>query len=197
MTGAWLETEEDVIESRAQLRNRMSSLLEEGEISGERHDEVLRALAAGTTGVQEIMIDTEDVVFLSTEETVEENLRRVSETPHTRYPLIGSDPGEVEGIVYVPSVVDRIEGLQAGETTFGEIAAPPMTVSPETSVSDAIDRFQAEGQELALVVSDGEIVGLVTATDAFEAVMGELEDPLDGEGQSTGGSIQVGQGEPT
>ena len=27
--------------------------------------------------------------------------------------------------------------------------------------------------------SDGEVVGLVTATDAFEAVMGEPEDPLD------------------
>jgi CBS domain containing-hemolysin-like protein len=56
-----------------------------------------------------------------------------------------------------------------------------MTVSADTSVSDAIDRFQAERQELALVLADGEIVGLLTATDALEAVMGELEDPLDGQ----------------
>jgi IMP dehydrogenase len=57
-----------------------------------------------------------------------------------------------------------------------------MTLSPEVSVSDAYDQFQAQAQELALVVEDGTVVGLVTATDALEAVMGQLEDPLDADG---------------
>ena len=179
MTGAWLEAEEDAIESRAQLRNRLSSLLERGELSGERAEEVLGALEAGTTEVREVMVPESDVVFLSTDASIEENLRRVSETSHTRYPLVGEDPEAVEGIVYVPSIVDRIEELQSDEVTFEEIAAPPMTVSADTSISDAIDQFQAERQELALVLSEGDVVGLLTATDALEAVMGDLEDPLD------------------
>jgi len=54
-----------------------------------------------------------------------------------------------------------------------------MAISAMTSVSDAFDQFQAESQELALVIEDGEVVGLITATDAMEAVMGQLEDPLD------------------
>lgn len=77
-----------------------------------------------------------------------------------------------------------------------------MTLSPETDISDAIDRFQAANQELALVLADGEdsadnedrgsspsssrtqtddgtVVGRVTVTDRFEAVLGEIEDPLD------------------
>ncbi len=33
--------------------------------------------------------------------------------------------------------------------------------------------------ELALVYEDETVVGLLTATDALEAVMGEIEDPLD------------------
>jgi CBS domain containing-hemolysin-like protein len=178
MSGAWLETEEDAIESRAQLRTRLSSLLERGELSAERHDEVLNALEAGTTEVREVMVDEADITFLSTDAPPAENLRRVADTPHTRYPLLGPD-GEFVGIVYVPSVVDRVEALKRGETTFAALAASPMTVSADTSVSDAIDRFQAERQELALVMADGEVVGLLTATDALEAVMGELEDPLD------------------
>jgi len=179
MSGAWLEAEEDAIESRAQLRTRLSSLLERGELSSERHDEVLSALAAGTTEVREVMVDRPEITFLSTALSVEENLRRVSETPHTRYPLVGPDAEEFVGVVYVPSVVDQIDALRAGDATFAGIAAPPMTVSADTSVSDAFDRFQAENQELALVLSDGEIVGLLTATDTLETVMGELEDPLD------------------
>jgi len=179
MTGAWLEAEADAIETRAQLRNRLSSLLERGELSGERHDEVVQALEAGTTEVREVLVDRADVVALSTAASVEENLDRVAETPHTRYPLVGDSVEDVVGIVYVPSVIDHVDGLRDGSVSFEEIAAPPMTISADTTVSDAIDRFQAERQELAVVLEDGDVVGLVTATDGLEAVMGDLEDPLD------------------
>ena len=54
-----------------------------------------------------------------------------------------------------------------------------MTLSPETSVSDAIDQFQVENQELAFVFDEGEVVGMVTVTDLLESITGELGDPLD------------------
>lgn len=54
-----------------------------------------------------------------------------------------------------------------------------MTLSPDTDVSDAIDQFQTERQELALVIEDGEVVGLVTITDLLETIIGDIEDPLD------------------
>jgi CBS domain containing-hemolysin-like protein len=66
-----------------------------------------------------------------------------------------------------------------GEMDIEDIAASPMTLPADEEVSDAIDRFQTENQELALVTENGEVVGLLTATDAFEEVMGELEDPMD------------------
>ena len=182
MTGAWLETEQDVIESRADLRNRMDSLLTEGDLDEERHEEVLGALAVGRMTVADVMVDREEVVFLSTEIPLSENLDRLSGSLHNRYPLIGDDPDDFRGIVYVSAALNRIDDLRSGDTTLEELAAPPMTVSTDISVSDVIDRFQTESQELALVVSDEEVVGLVTATDAMEAVVGELEDPLDEDG---------------
>ncbi len=179
MTGAWLEAEEDVIESRAQLRNRLDSLLEQGDLSEERHEEIVGALDAGQIAVEDVMVDADDVVFLSTGADAAENVDRMVGSPHTRYPLIGDSPDEFEGVVYVPAVIDHLDAIRSGEMDLADVAAPPMTLSPSTSVSDAIDQFQAENQELALVVGDGEVLGLVTATDAFEAIMGELEDPLD------------------
>ncbi|MFB6126561.1 MAG: CNNM domain-containing protein [Halolamina sp.] len=179
MTGAWLETSEEAIETRAQLRTRLDSLLDRGDLSEERHEEVLSALRVGETPVAEEMVDRDDVVFLSTAAAVETNLGRLTSNPHTRYPLVGDDPEEFVGVVYVPAVVDHVDDLRAGECTLADLAAPPMTLSPDTTVSDAVDQFQAENQELALVLSEGKVVGLLTATDAFEAVMGEMEDPLD------------------
>jgi CBS domain containing-hemolysin-like protein len=179
MTGAWLETEEDVIESRAQLRNRVENVLERGELSDERLTEVVNALEAGTTTVEEVMVDADDIVYLSTALSTEENVEKMTHSPHTRYPLVEEDASDFRGIVYVPAFVNRMDELRSGDVTFEEIAAPPMTLSPNTTVSDAIDQFQAERQELALVVTEGDVVGLLTGTDAFEAVMGQLEDPLD------------------
>jgi CBS domain containing-hemolysin-like protein len=179
MTGAWLETEEDVLESRAQLRNRVGSLLEEGDVSEERREEVLNALEVGELPVEEILVPAEDVVALSTTASVDENIDRIRHTPHTRFPLVGEELTDFRGIVYAPSIVDHFDDLRSGSVTFADIAAPPVTMAPETTVSDAFDQFQTEGQELALVLRDGEVVGLLTATDALEAVMGQLEDPLD------------------
>ncbi|WP_254273104.1 hemolysin family protein [Haloarcula marina] len=182
MTGAWLETEEDVIESRADLRNKLGNVLEEGDLPEERREEVLAALHVGDQQVRDVMVPIEDVVALSTTDDEETNARRVAETPHTRYPLVGEDFETFLGIVYVPELVrERGEGALLDGVDLEAVAAPPMTVTADTSVSDAIDRFQAERQELALVVADGEVVGLVTVTDAFEAVVGDIQDPMDAE----------------
>ncbi|WP_101297121.1 CNNM domain-containing protein [Halegenticoccus soli] len=181
MTQAWLETEEEVIENRAQLRNRIDSILGRGDLSEERREEVLSALTVGERPVSEIAVGIDDVTALSTARSPGENLDRIARTRYTRYPLVGDGYDDFVGIVYVPAIVDRIEELREGTVDFADLAAPPMTIEADTDVSDAIDQFQAEGQELALVLSDDEVVGLLTATDALEAVMGQIEDPLDRE----------------
>ncbi|MFW6317418.1 MAG: CNNM domain-containing protein [Halorubrum sp.] len=182
MTGAWLEAETDRVESRADLRTRLGSLLSRSDLSAERREEVLNALAIGETAVTEVMTPREEVVSLSTSESVAENLGRIGGSPHTRFRLVGgdlADPDDFLGIVYVPSVVDRVDALRDGAAEFADLTAPPMTLRSDVRVSDAVDRFQEASQELALVVDDGRVAGLITATDALEAVVGEIEDPLD------------------
>ncbi|MFC6756927.1 MULTISPECIES: hemolysin family protein [Haloarcula] len=184
MSGAWLETEEDVIESRADLRNELHATLAAGDLSEERREEVLAALDADDQQVRDVMVPAEDVVALSTAESDAENARKVAETPHTRYPLIGTDSDDLLGIVYVPELLRAAtEAAGEGDLLAGvdleAVAAPPMTISADTSVSDAIDRFQAESQELAVVLAEGEVVGLLTVTDALEAVVGDIRDPMD------------------
>ncbi|WP_247004626.1 CNNM domain-containing protein [Halosolutus gelatinilyticus] len=182
MTGAWLEAEADVIESRADLRHRLGEVLEKGAVSEDRRDEVLNALEIGERPVREVMVPPEDVIALSTEVPAEENLRRMEAQPQTRYPLVGEGLSDFRGIVYVPSLLERrgfLDDEDDGRIDFEAAAVPPMTLSPDTDVSDAIDQFQAEHQELALVIEDGAVVGLVTITDLLESIVGDVEDPID------------------
>ncbi len=179
MTGAWLEAGEEAIETRAELRARLGSVLSEGDLSTERREEVMNALQIGNQTVREVMVDDEDIVALSTTAGSAENFRRMAEHPHTRYPLVGEALSEFVGIVYVPVLTQHREELAEETMDFAELAASPMTLSPDATVSDAIDQFQVENQELALVFEDGEVVGMVTVTDLLESITGEIEDPMD------------------
>ncbi|EMA53688.1 MULTISPECIES: CNNM domain-containing protein [Halococcus] len=178
MTGAWLESEVDVIEGRADLHRKLGSVLDEGDLPEERYEEVMNALAVGEMPISNVMVDREDIAALSTANTPEANLAVVEDSPHLRFPLFGGD-GNLLGIVYLATLTNRFEEFRDGDVAIADLATEPMTLPVDEEVSDAVDRFQEENQELALVLDGEEIVGLLTATDAFEEVMGELEDPLD------------------
>ena len=128
-----------------------------------------------------MMVDAASVVALSVTEPLAVNLQRMREHPHSRFPLVGDSLADYRGVVYSPAVLRDQPALEAGGTTLADVAAEPMRVDATLPVSELIDRFQAEGQELALVFESEAVVGLVTVTDAVEAITGEVTDPLDAE----------------
>ena len=196
MTGAWLESDDDDedVEGRADLHRHIESVLDESDLAGERREEVLNALVAGDMSIRGVMVPREEVVAFSTENTPAENLAILEDHSHSRYPVVGEDLDEFVGVVYLPTIASRYDDLANGAVSIEDLAAPPMTLPADEEVSDAIDRFQAENQELALVEADGEVVGLFTATDAFEEVMGELDDPFD---EAERRDRRRGRGSPT
>ncbi|WP_339105887.1 hemolysin family protein [Haloterrigena salinisoli] len=179
MTGAWLESDGEDIEGRADLHRQLESILDDNEIPEERRQEVMNALVVEEIPIRDIMVPREEIATLSTNNTPEENLAVVEEHPHLRYPLVGEDIDDFRGVVYLATVTNQFEAFKNGDIDIEELAESPMTLPADEVISDAIDRFQTENQELAFVTEEGRVVGLLTATDAFEEVMGELEDPID------------------
>lgn len=179
---SWLEAEEDEgpITSYLELRQRLRGLLSRGEqLDGERRREVLRALEIQDIPVREVMVPREQVKALSTERPLEENLRTVADLRYLRFPLVGEDLDDVRGTVYLTSVFAALDELRSGRSTLAEIAVEPVRVDADLPVSEAIDRFQAERQELAFVTEGGRVAGILTSTDALETIAGELRDPYD------------------
>jgi CBS domain containing-hemolysin-like protein len=178
LTRSWTE-DEGKDQPITDLRGQIGELLARGELSEERREEVLNALEIGQITTREIMVNRDSIRAVSTERSLEENLEAMGQSGFSRFPLIGESLDEYRGIIYVPGILSSLDGIKAGEITLEDLAFEVMTVSPELSVSDLVDRFQEEGHELALVVEDERVVGLVTTTDASEAIIGELRDPYD------------------
>lgn len=181
MTRSWTEAgaEADEATTLGDLRRQMGELLSRGALTEERRQEVMNALEIGSTPVREIMVPREEAAVLTLDRSVEENLSEIGRSRYVRYPLCETGGGDVVGTVYVPSLFEHLEALRSGETSLRAIAADPVFVGEDRPVSQVIDLLQEVGQELALVRDDERVVGMVTITDAFEAIAGDVEDPLD------------------
>ena len=179
---SWTETEEggtEEVGSRTELKQRMASLMQAQGIPAERRQEIVNAFTIGDRPIEEIMIPRDRVISLSTQHTLEENLQIASEHVHSRFPLTNGSLDDVVGTIYAASLLRDWDALRSGEKTLRDLAAEPVTVPAESSISRLIDYLQEREQELALVDDDDAIVGLITITDAFEAIAGEVNDPLD------------------
>ena len=191
---SWAEEEVESEEpaDRATVRRQMGDRLAGLGLSEDRREEVMAALDIDRVPVGDVMIPGEDVVALRVDEPSEQARERAAEHPHTRFPLVGDSLEDFRGVVYVPAVLRDLDALASGELELSDVAADPLTLSAGTAVSEAIDRFQDAGAELALVTAGapgddvGEVVGLVTATDLLEVISGEMEDPLDEETPAAG-----------
>jgi CBS domain containing-hemolysin-like protein len=179
---SWTEAEEASEEpspaSVSAVRREIGEVLSRANLSRERTNEILRAVEIEEIPARRIMVPWPDAVALSTAADLHETLQRMRTHPHDRYPLLG-DERDVVGVLYMTRVFRHLPELERGDTTLVDIAEPPVWVDPDLPVSDLIDRLQQEQQELALVREGDRLRGLVTATDAFEAIAGELEDPED------------------
>ncbi len=179
---SWTDEErptEETLASISAVRREIGQVLSRANLSRERQGEILRAVDIEQIPVRAIMVPRSEVVALSTSDGLSETLRRMRAHPYDRYPLLDAGWENVFGTLYMKTVFRHLPELRRGETSLTDLAEPVVWVEPELPVSDLIDRLQKKQQEIAIVWDEGHVRGLVTSTDAFEAIAGELEDPRD------------------
>ncbi len=126
---------------------------------------------------RQVMVPRGDVVYLSTERPLEENLRIAREGRHTRFPLVrGDDLDKVIGMVH-------IKDLFRAEGNLGSIedACRKIPMVPETLKLDRLlRRMRAEKIHLAAVLDEyGGVSGIVTLENVIEEIVGSIEDEFD------------------
>lgn len=121
--------------------------------------------------VSAVMVPQYQVVMLSADDTrkTAEPLLRLSRV--SRLPVHAADKRQVIGVVHVLDI------LTAGnERTARDLMRPPIEISPQTRVVDALSRLQREFRRMAIVVdSKGRCLGIVTVKDLVEEIVGELK----------------------
>jgi CBS domain containing-hemolysin-like protein len=150
-----------------------------------------RSLELGDVLVREIMTPRQKIFSLPSNMPLEEACARMFSRNHSRIPVYDETRG-VEHIVGAVYARDLARLFFQRATASSPTAAPPAAmhlaqimhealVVPESkSALELLRDFKQNRRHLAIVVDEfGSTVGLVTAEDAIEQLVGELEDEFD------------------
>lgn len=169
-------TEEDI-------RGLLREGARHGVLERAEHDIMERLLRLTDRPLGVIMTHRSRVDWIDIEAPEAEIMARMLESPHTRYPVCRGDFAEVLGVL-------RAKDALAAKLRQGslDIAAhmSPAQFLPETMRGiDLLSRFKAAPRlHLAVVVDEyGDVVGVVTAADVFEDMVGDLPG-LSGSGEA-------------
>jgi magnesium and cobalt exporter, CNNM family len=150
--------------------------------------------AAGNRTVAEVMVPRTEVTFLEASLTVSRALKVVSDSPHSRYPVVGQGQDDVRGFVHLRDLL--LDGRRHRGRTVGDAAREIKRLPGSKNVLAALSEMRREGYHLAIVVDEyGGTDGIVTLEDLIEEVIGEIRDEYDvastGPARMRGGVVEV------
>ena len=138
-----------------------------------------KAIRLGDITVKEIMIPKVDMVTIQVKENTDEIIKKIIDSGHSRYPVLGEERNEVAGILLAKDILPK---LFKGSSDFDiNEMLRDTNVVPETKKADSLlEEFKQDRSHLAVVIDEyGEICGLITIEDILEELVGEIEDEHD------------------
>jgi putative hemolysin len=165
--GAALITEEEI-----------HALLDEGSQAGviekAEHQMVRNVFRLDERQIGSLMVPRADILWLDADRSLEENLKRIAESDHSRFPVCRGGLGDILGIISAKQIVRQ--SLLGEPLDIEREVVPPTYVPESLSGMELLDHFRVSRTQMAFVVDEyGEIQGLVTLQDVLEAVTGEFE----------------------
>jgi putative hemolysin len=153
------------------------ALLEEGSEAGiieqHEHEMVRNVFRLDDRQLGSLMVPRSDIIYLDTALPVQENMGRVAESEHSRFPVCHGTLQSLLGVVNAKQLLAQT--IKGGITNLADHLQPCVFVPETLTGMELLDHFRTSGTQMVFVVDEyGEIQGLVTLQDMLEAVTGEF-----------------------
>jgi putative hemolysin len=167
---------------------------EEGIFEPDEAALVRQVIEFGDTVVKEIMTPRVKMEFVEKNLTINEFHELVADLKYSRFPVYEDKIDNVLGVVHIKSSIGR-KGEFDGDSGIQDIMGQPYFVPESKKVSSLLRDFQAQKQQLAIVVDEyGGTAGLITLEDVLEEIVGDIEDEHDIEENQQGDIVETPDG---
>ena len=166
---------------REELKELINDSFAKGILDGEAVAMIDGALAVSEMQVRDAMVPRSHMIVISLETTMEEFLPTVLESGHSRFPVIGEDRDEVEGILLAKDLL-RFYAEENGPFDLKALLRPAVVIPESKRLNMLLRDFRASRNHMAIVVDEyGGVSGLITIEDVLEEIVGEIDDEHDEE----------------
>jgi putative hemolysin len=136
------------------------------------------AIEIGERRLRDVLVPRRDVVAIPADASVAEAIGMLVGTTHGRAPVYRGDLDNVVGLV-------TLQDLVGAEGPVASRVRPVVALPESIGVLDALRRFQAEREQLAIVLNEyGGTEGIITLEDLLEELVGEIYDEFDPDSQA-------------
>ncbi|QZT61031.1 hemolysin family protein [Mycolicibacterium austroafricanum] len=157
------------------LEHIVAASREAGEIPAELSALLDRILDFPTSTAEHAMIPRSRVDTVPAGESISSVLQRMS-TGHTRYPVTGSSPDDIVGVVELHDLLGPVPATD----TAGAHCRSAVVVPETLPLPNVVRELQRAGAEMAIVIDEyGGFAGIVTIEDLAEEMVGEIDDEHD------------------
>ncbi len=125
--------------------------------------------------VEDIMTPRNEIVGIDLELPIEEIIRQIKASPHTRLPVYKKSIDRVIGFLHLRKILMVVNNEDFDKQTIINQLIKPSFIPESTPVHKQIHRFKIEKIRIGLVVDEyGDVEGLVTLDDLLQEIVGEL-----------------------
>ncbi len=130
--------------------------------------------------VRDIMIPRGQMKVVESDMPLEEILKEVIESGHSRFPVINEDKDNVVGVLLAKDLL-RFSGSGSQKQFKLDDIMRSATFTPDTKrLNVLLKEFRVERNHMAIVLDEyGGVDGLVTIEDVLEEIVGEIDDEHD------------------
>ena len=147
-----------------------------GVIESHEHTMVRNVFRLDDRQIGSLMVPRGDVVCLDIDAPFEDNLQRIEESDHARFPVVRGGMDNILGVINARQWLSRT----LRDKARGGLADQPLQTAlyvPETITGmELLDNFRLSDVHMAFVIDEyGEVQGIVTLQDLIEAITGEFQ----------------------
>ena len=137
--------------------------------------------------VEAIMTHRGTVSMINADDQVEDILRYVLNSPHTRHPVFSGKSDNIVGVLHVKDLLRAVGEAESGmilpetvQNTVQNIASDAYFIPETTLLFDQLQAFRSRREHFAVVVDEyGDFRGIVTLEDILEEIVGDIDDEHD------------------
>ncbi len=161
---------------------RIQVLLEEGAWAGAfgeaERTMVRRVFRLGRQRAGVLMTPLKEVVWLDVTDPPDLMRRKITESPHSRFPVCAGGIDDILGVVDVKDLL--IQSFTNKPFGIKGLLKLPLFLYEGTPGLKVLEMFKTTGTHIAVVLSEyGSVVGLLTLNDILKAIVGEMPTEAD------------------